>query len=175
MTPADQKLFIDIQLLLLDVDGVLTDGSISYTGAEMEAKTFSVKDGLGIKMLINAGLKVGIVSAKSSAALLRRCRELGITCVYGDVRDKGSVLNDILSETGVASPRQVAFVGDDLPDIRLLKKVGLPIAVADAHPEVKKVAAAVTSAEGGRGAVREICELLLKAQGLWSRTVAGYL
>ncbi len=175
MTPADQTLFSGIKLLLLDVDGVLTDGGISYTGPEMETKTFSVKDGLGIKMLIAAGLQVGIVTGRSSAALLRRCRELSITCVYDDVWDKGMVLKQILTETGVASHREVAFIGDDLPDIPLLKKVGLPIAVANAHPEVKNVAAAVTSADGGRGAVREICEILLHAQGLWGQAVAGYL
>jgi len=175
MIPAEHPLFTDIKLLLLDVDGVLTDGSISYTGPELETKTFSVKDGLGIRMLINAGLKIGIVTGRSSAALERRCSELGITCVYDGVRDKGALLNDILSETGISSPREVAFVGDDLPDIPLLKKIGLPIAVADAHPNVKDVAAAVTSAGGGRGAVREICEALLKAQGLWHQAVAAYM
>lgn len=175
MTPADQTLFADIKLLLLDVDGVLTDGSISYTGPDLETKTFSVKDGLGIRMLINAGLQVGIVTGRSSAALLRRCRELGITCVYDDVRDKGALLNDILSETGGVSPREVAFMGDDLPDIPLLKKVGLPIAVANAHPEVKNTAMVITSAEGGRGAVREICEILLNAQGHWRKALAVYL
>jgi 3-deoxy-D-manno-octulosonate 8-phosphate phosphatase (KDO 8-P phosphatase) len=175
MKPENPTLFAGIKLLLLDVDGVLTDGGISYSGSETETKTFSVRDGLGIKMLMSAGLQVGIVTGRTSPALSRRCRELGITCLYDDVWDKGLTLAPIMTETGIESPRQVAFAGDDLPDIPLLKKVGLPIAVANAHPEVKKVAAVVTAAEGGRGAVREICENLLRAQGLWPQVLAAYL
>ncbi len=165
----------DIRLLLLDVDGVLTDGRITYTGTDQEAKSFCVKDGLGIKMLINSGIQVAIVTGRSSEALLRRCRELGIDLVYDGVRDKGVLLDQILAETGVASPREVAFMGDDLPDIPLLKKIGLPIAVADAHPEVKNAAELITSAEGGRGAVREVCEKMLHAQDLWRRATAAFL
>jgi len=175
MTPADQTLFAGIKLLLLDVDGVLTDGNIIYTGSKLETKVFSVQDGLGLKMLMSVGLRVGIVTGRSSSALIRRCRELGIAHVHDDVWDKGARLDDILLETGLASPREAAFVGDDLPDISLLKKVGLPIAVANAHPEVKKVAAMVTTARGGHGAVREVCEALLQAQGLWERAMASYL
>lgn len=175
MTATDQSLFTGIKLLLLDVDGVLTDGTISYTGADLESKTFNVKDGLGIRMLISAGIQVAVVTGRSSAALVRRCRELGITPVYEGIGDKGVLLYDILKATSVDSPLAVAFIGDDLPDIPLLKKVGLPIAVADAHPEVKRAARIVTSAGGGRGAVREICELILKGRGLWHRATAAYL
>ncbi len=175
MTSDQDNTSADIRLLLLDVDGVLTDGGITYTEMESESKTFCVKDGLGIKMLTAAGLQVGIVTGRSSAALLRRCRELGIDRVYDDVGDKGALLPEILADTGVSAARQVAFIGDDLPDIPLLKKVGLPIAVADAHPEVKKVAALVTFAKGGRGAVREVCEMLLNAQGLWQQVLSRFL
>ncbi|MEW6079339.1 MAG: HAD hydrolase family protein [Thermodesulfobacteriota bacterium] len=175
MTPDIQTLFSGIRLLLLDVDGVLTDGGISYSGPETETKTFSVRDGLGIKMVMAAGLQVGIVTGRSSSALSRRCRELGITCVYDDVWDKSAALAPIMTETGIGSFREVAFIGDDLPDIPLLKKVGLPIAVANAHPEVIRVAAMVTTAEGGRGAVREVCENLLRSQGLWQQALATYL
>jgi 3-deoxy-D-manno-octulosonate 8-phosphate phosphatase (KDO 8-P phosphatase) len=175
MTAADQSLFTEVKMLLLDVDGVLTDGAISYTGAELETKTFNVKDGLGIRMLINSGIHVAIVTGRTSAALLRRSQELGIALVYEGVGDKAGLLDEILTATGLASSGEVAFIGDDLPDIPLLKKVGLPIAVADAHPEVRRAARIVTSAGGGRGAVREVCELILKARGLWHRATAAYL
>lgn len=175
MTTVDQNLFSGIRLLLLDVDGVLTNGAISYTGADLETKTFNVKDGLGIRMLISNGIQLAIVTGRSSAALLRRCRELGITQVYEGVTDKAVLLDEILAAAGVDAPEEVAFIGDDLPDIPLLKKVGLPIAVADAHPEVKRAARVITSAAGGHGAVREICELILKGRGLWQQATAAYL
>lgn len=175
MTPADQTPFTPIRLLLLDVDGVLTDGTIFYTGADLESKTFCVKDGLGIRMLISAGLQVAIVTGRSSPALNRRCKELGIRRVYDGITDKGGLLDEILADTGVASPQEIAFIGDDLPDIPLLRQIGLPIAVADAHPEVKKRAEVITSVNGGQGAVREICERILHAQGLWQRATNGYL
>jgi len=171
---ATQQRLRNIALLLLDVDGVLTDGRIVYTGAETESKYFNVKDGLGLKMLMRAGIGAGIVTARSSSALTRRCRELGIIHLYDDVPDKGAVLQDILLETGLDSPDRVAFVGDDLPDIPLLKKVGLPLSVADARPEVQALAALVTTARGGHGAVREICETILRAQDKWAEALAHY-
>ncbi|MFP4040658.1 MAG: KdsC family phosphatase [Desulfosudaceae bacterium] len=163
-----------IKLLLLDVDGVLTDGRIIYTGPAAESKYFNVKDGLGLKMLMQSGVMTGIVTARSSKALTRRCRELGIVHLYEDVRDKGALLPDIMVETSVSSAEEVAFVGDDLPDIPLLKKVGLPMTVADAHPEVRALAALVTGAKGGHGAVREICEAILRAQDNWEEALDRY-
>jgi 3-deoxy-D-manno-octulosonate 8-phosphate phosphatase (KDO 8-P phosphatase) len=155
-----------VRLLLLDVDGVLTRGEIVYSDDGQETKAFNVKDGLGIRLLMQAGIDVGIVTARRSGALLRRCRDLGISRIYDGVGDKAAVLDRILSETG-ATPAEIAFVGDDLPDIGLMRKVGLSIAPADAHEAVRGCADLTTAALGGLGAVREVCEGILKSKGLW--------
>jgi len=155
-----------VRLLLLDVDGVLTDGSIVYSDRGEEIKAFHVRDGLGIRLLMNAGIEAGVVTGRSSRALFHRCRNLGLKRVHGGVRDKTAALEAILVETGLAA-EQTAFVADDLPDMAILKRVGLPIAVADAAPIVRDMAAMVTSAPGGRGAVREVCEAILQAQDLF--------
>ena len=158
--------FQTIKLLLLDVDGVLTDGSIAYTEDQTETKTFNVKDGLGIKMLHQSGIKTGIVTGRSSPALLRRCRELGIQMIFDNVRDKGKVLAQIIDKTGLTSG-EIAFIGDDLPDLPMLQKVGIGIAVADAHELVCEQADLITENRGGHGAVREVCEMILKSKGIW--------
>ncbi len=160
------KALVSIQLLLLDVDGVLTTGQVVYTDSGEEIKAFSVKDGLGLRLVMDCGLQVGIVTGRGSGALLHRCRNLGIDLVFDQVRDKAAKLDEISTRTGIAAP-QMAFVGDDLPDIPLMQKVGLGIAVADAVPEVIAAADMVTTAKGGCGAVREICEALLKARECW--------
>lgn len=160
--------FQKIKLLLLDVDGVLTDGSIAYTEDRTETKVFNVKDGLGIKMLHQAGINTGIVTGRSSFALLRRCRELGIDLVFDSVGDKAEVLDQILKETGLAS-EEIAFIGDDLPDLPILRKVGLGIAVADAHALIREQADMITKNNGGHGAVREVCEMILKSKGVWQQ------
>jgi len=160
------KALASIQLLLLDVDGVLTTGQVVYTDSGEEIKAFSVKDGLGLRLVMDCGLQVGIVTGRGSRALLNRCRNLGIDLVFDQVRDKAAKLAEISTRTGIAAP-QMAFVGDDLPDIPLMQKVGLGIAVADAVPEVITAADMVTTAKGGCGAVREICEALLKARECW--------
>jgi len=160
------KALASIQLLLLDVDGVLTTGQVVYTDSGEEIKAFSVKDGLGLRLVMDCGLKVGIVTGRGSGALLHRCRNLGIDLVFDQVRDKAAKLDEISARTGVAA-QQMAFVGDDLPDIPIMQKVGLGIAVADAVPEVIAAADMVTTAKGGCGAVREICEALLKAREFW--------
>ncbi|MFZ5564945.1 MAG: KdsC family phosphatase [Thermodesulfobacteriota bacterium] len=174
MHDATLSLFRPIRLLLLDVDGVLTDGTIFYTEAGAETKAFNVKDGLGIRMLMRAGIEVGIVTGRTSAALTRRCRELGISLIYDSVPDKSALLEEILSRIRIKAD-QVAFMGDDLPDIPLLKKVGLAIAVADAHPAVRESARFVTTAPGGHGAVREICENILHARDLWHQATQKFL
>ena len=156
-----------IKLLLLDVDGVLTDGSIIYNDNSEETKVFNVKDGLGIRLLMEAGINVCIVTGRSSKALYHRCENLGITMLFDGVRDKAAILNIISEQTGVSS-EETAFIGDDLPDLPLMKIVGLSIAVADSHETVLKKAYMVTSANGGAGAVREVCEAILKAQELWN-------
>jgi 3-deoxy-D-manno-octulosonate 8-phosphate phosphatase (KDO 8-P phosphatase) len=156
----------NIRMLLLDVDGVLTDGSIIYNENGDEIKVFNARDGLGIRLLQKAGIHVGIVTGRSSQALLHRCRNLGIELVYDDVRDKSAVLDEILKQLKI-SAQEIAFVGDDLIDLPVMRRVGLPIAVADAHELVMESALWTTAARGGQGAVREVCEALLKAQKKW--------
>ena len=158
------------KLLLLDVDGVLTDGSIIYNDSGAETKVFNVKDGLGIKMLMKAGIQVGIVTGRTSKALYHRCNNLGISLIFDGVRDKPSVLELILKRTGLQA-EDITFIGDDLIDLPLLRKVGLSIAVADAHETVIENVDMVTSKKGGAGAVREVCEEILKAKGLWSKVI----
>ncbi|MDY6822396.1 MAG: HAD hydrolase family protein [Thermodesulfobacteriota bacterium] len=172
---SDMERLRTVKLLLLDVDGVLTDGTIIYTGSQEESKCFSVKDGLGIRMLIKAGLAVGIVTGRASDALMRRCRELGIAPVFDGIGDKAAVVDEVLAASLIESIQEAAFMGDDLPDIPLMKKAGLAIAVADAHPLVLERADIITRAPGGQGAVREICEAMLKAHGLWEAAVGSFL
>ncbi|MBW1840377.1 MAG: HAD-IIIA family hydrolase [Deltaproteobacteria bacterium] len=163
----------NIQLLLLDVDGVLTDGSIVYNHDGMETKVFNAKDGLGIRLLMNAGIAVCIVTGRRSKALQHRCKNLGIEHVFEGVRDKVGIIDSILDLTGV-SLGETAFVGDDLVDLSLMRIVGLSIAVADAHETVLENAEMVTSAKGGAGAVREVCEAILKARDLWEAILERY-
>ena len=155
-----------IKLLLLDVDGVLTDGGIIYNDNGSETKVFNVKDGLGIKLLMEAGISIGIVTGRRSNALYNRCNDLGIKLIYDGVDNKIDVLDALLDQTGVTA-EEVAFIGDDLPDLSLMKTIGLSIAVGDAHKTILDNADMVTSAKGGHGAVREACEAILKAKGLW--------
>ncbi|HUV59649.1 MAG TPA: HAD-IIIA family hydrolase [Desulfatiglandales bacterium] len=163
-----------IKLLLLDVDGVLTDGCIIYNDNGAETKIFNVKDGLGIKLLMEAGIQVGIVTGRTSKALYHRCNNLGISLIFDGVHEKTSVLELISEQTGLLA-EEIAFVGDDLPDLPLLRRVGLSIAVADAHETVIENVDMITSAKGGAGAVREICEAILKAQGFWNKILERYL
>ena len=163
----NSKTLASIELLLLDVDGVLTTGQVVYTDSGEEIKAFSVKDGLGLRLAMDCGLQVGIVTGRSSGALGHRCRNLGIDLVFDNVRDKAARLPEITGRTGVAA-ENTAFIGDDLPDIPLMRRVGLSVAVADAAPEVIAAADMVTDAPGGCGAVRETCEKLLQARGAWN-------
>jgi 3-deoxy-D-manno-octulosonate 8-phosphate phosphatase (KDO 8-P phosphatase) len=163
----------DIKLLILDVDGVLTDGSIIYDNNGVETKVFSVKDGLGIRLLMEAGINLCIATGRSSSALNNRCENLGIVHIFDGVSDKAAILDLILDRVGV-SAHEVAFIGDDLPDLALMQMVGLSIAVADAHKTVLENADMVTSAKGGAGAVREACEAILKAQGLWENILESF-
>jgi len=163
-----------VRLLLLDVDGVLTDGGIIYNDKGVETKVFNVRDGLGIRLLMEAGVKVGIVTSRASKALYRRCDNLGISLIFDKVQDKAGILNLILDQTGVPA-ESMAYVGDDLVDLPLMRKVGLSVAVADAHETLLENADMVTTAKGGAGAVREVCEAILKAQGLWEKTLERFL
>jgi 3-deoxy-D-manno-octulosonate 8-phosphate phosphatase (KDO 8-P phosphatase) len=163
----------DIRLLLLDVDGVLTDGSIIYDDRNVETKIFNVKDGLGIRLLLDAGIQVGIITGRASGALTNRCANLGIENLYDGIKEKTSALDDVLKKTGIKA-EETAFIGDDLPDLPVLNKVGVSIAVKDAEETVKAHADIVTNAKGGEGAVREICEAILKAKNLWDDIISKY-
>ncbi|MBW2604723.1 MAG: HAD-IIIA family hydrolase [Deltaproteobacteria bacterium] len=162
-----------IKLLLLDVDGVLTDGGIIYNDNGAETKVFNVKDGLGMRLLMGAGIHLGIITGRRSNALYSRCKDLGINLIYDGVGNKTDVLDALLDQTGV-SAKEVAFIGDDLPDLALMKIIGLSIAVGDAHKTILDHADMVTSAKGGHGAVREACETILKAKGLWENILERF-
>lgn len=152
-----------IRLLVLDVDGVLTDGRLYLSASGEELKVFHVRDGAGLVAVRRAGIDVAIVSGRDSAAVTRRAAELGIERVLQGVADKGAALDSLLTELGVAA-HEVACVGDDSPDLPMLQRAGLAIGVADAHPAVREVVHWVTPSPGGRGAVREACDLLLNAR-----------
>lgn len=168
-----EKRLRNIKLLLLDVDGVMTDGSIVYNGSGEEIKSFSVKDGLGIRMLMETGVNIGIVTGRSSDALYHRCKNLHIQIIFDGISDKASALDKITEKTGIKEER-IAYIGDDLPDIPIMRKVGTPVAVAGAHEEVIEAAHIVTSLEGGKGAIREVCEAIIKAQGNWQTVINKY-
>jgi 3-deoxy-D-manno-octulosonate 8-phosphate phosphatase (KDO 8-P phosphatase) len=154
----------EIALVVLDVDGVLTDGRLWYGPDGESMKSFHVRDGHGIKTLIASGIGVAVISGRRSAAVTARMRELGVTDVAQGVGDKARALGELLKRNAVDA-RRVACLVDDTPDLGLMKAVGLPAAVADAHPEVLAAAKHVTRAAGGRGAVREFCDWLLAARG----------
>lgn len=153
----------DIRLLVLDVDGTLTDGSLRYgPGGETE-KVFHVRDGYGIKAVLAAGIVVAVISGRQSAAVLRRCKELGIDHIHQGIDDKAAVLRQLRTALGIQA-RQCACVGDDVPDVPLMLEAGLAVAVADAHPQAAARAHRRTRLRGGAGAVREVCDWLLAAR-----------
>lgn len=166
--------FKHIKLLLLDVDGVLTDGSIIYDDAGSQIKVFNVKDGLGIRLLMLSGVQVGIATGRRSKALLHRCENLGISLILDGLSTKTEVLDVIYHKTGIPAD-EIAFVGDDILDLPLMKKSGISIAVADAHELIRLHADMVTRAPGGKGAVREICEAMLKARNQWNNVINRFM
>lgn len=162
-----------IELLLLDVDGVLTDGSVLYADDGTELKRFHVRDGSGLKLWRAAGKRAAIVSGRKSVAVDRRAAELGIAPVLQGCDDKLAGLATVLAHTGIA-PERVCAIGDDLPDVPLFRACGLALSVADACAEARAAAHYVTAAPGGRGAVREAIEWLLRAAGRWDELTARY-
>jgi 3-deoxy-D-manno-octulosonate 8-phosphate phosphatase (KDO 8-P phosphatase) len=162
-----------IQLLLLDVDGVMTDGRIIYDDQGRELKAFDVKDGHGLKLVQRAGLTVGIITGRQSEIVEKRAAELGISLLYQGAKDKLVPFEEILSRLQL-TPQEVAYVGDDLVDLPILHRVGFSATVADAVDEVKARVDLVTDRPGGRGAVREICDYLLKASGRWNVVTGRY-
>ena len=166
--------FSNIKLLLLDVDGVLTDGKITYTDKGEEIKSFNSKDGLGIRLLMDSGIKVGIITGRKSDALVHRCKNLGIELLFEGITDKLQTFKDILKKTGLHSDN-TAFAGDDLPDLPVMKAVALAITPADAPEYIKEHADFVTRQKGGEGAIREICDKILQAQGKWETIIEKYV
>jgi 3-deoxy-D-manno-octulosonate 8-phosphate phosphatase (KDO 8-P phosphatase) len=167
------KIAKNIKFLVLDVDGVLTDGGIILDNEGNEFKTFHVRDGHGIKMLIRAGIYVAIITGRHSRVVERRAHELGVTELFQKCYDKRVAYRQIAEKYSLSN-NEIAYVGDDIVDIPILKKAGFPVVVADADDEVKAAAMMVTKMRGGRGAVREVCDFLLKAKGLWQDIIDGY-
>ncbi|WP_018862978.1 3-deoxy-manno-octulosonate-8-phosphatase KdsC [Thioalkalivibrio sp. ARh3] len=163
-----------VRLLILDVDGVLTDGSLFMGDAGEQYKAFHSRDGHGIRLALDGGLEVAILTGRTSGVVEHRMRDLGVQHLVQGRRDKGAALHELLEQTGHA-PEAAAFVGDDIVDLPAMRRVGLGIAVADSHPLVVRHADWVTQAPGGRGAVREVCEGLLAAQGRLEALFAEYV
>jgi len=163
-----------IRLLLMDVDGVLTDRRIYLQslpdGSVVEMKVFHAHDGAGLKLAPQMGLRTGLITGRASPATTRRAREVGMEFIYQNRAEKLGAYEEILRRARLRDA-EVAYIGDDLPDLPVLARVGLAVAVADAVPEVKRSAHYVTERPGGAGAVREVVELVLKAWGVWSRAV----
>lgn len=163
-----------VRLLILDVDGVMTDGSIIYNDQGQETKSFNVRDGHGIKLLRRGGVGCALITARSSEVVGHRARNLGIELVYQGALDKVAALGDILKKTDISAD-ETAYVGDDVVDLPVLSRVGFSVAVGDAALEVKERVDYVTENPGGRGAVREVAELILKARGSWDEIMSRYL
>lgn len=162
-----------IELILSDVDGVLTDGGIILDNQGIETKRFHVRDGLAVKLWQRAGGKFGLITARSSHVLKVRAAEIGVDLVRQGADDKWTIVQEILAQLGLQAA-QACYLGDDLPDLAAIQHVGLGVAVADACPEVRTAAALVTSARGGEGALREVVETILKAQQKWEDVVRKY-
>ncbi|TQV89790.1 3-deoxy-manno-octulosonate-8-phosphatase KdsC [Aliikangiella coralliicola] len=164
----------NIKLLICDVDGVLSDGKVYLTNQGDEIKSFNIKDGLGIKLLQKSGIQVAIITGRHSTIVERRAKELGIQHVYQGRSDKRSTFDEIVSLLSL-TPAQVAHIGDDLPDLPLMKRAGLGISVADGYEFVREQADWVTTTSGGQGAVREVADLLLHAQQRLDDILDGYM
>lgn len=168
-----KEVLAGIRMLACDVDGVLTDGTITYGSGNLELKSFNIKDGLAIKLAVWSGLPVYWLTGRSSDAVVRRAAELDVQLVQG-ATDKDAGLRQLARDTGI-DLAEIAYIGDDLNDLPALRLAGLPIAVADAAPEVIAAAAWVTRVPGGRGAVREAIEAILEGQGRWENAIDIYL
>ena len=163
-----------IKLMIFDVDGVLTDGSLHFGPDGEMMKTFNVHDGLGIKLLQESGVQTAIISARRSAITARRAQDLGFTHVHQGGHDKLTPFRELLALTGLTE-EQCGYIGDDVVDAPLLKRVGFAVSVPNGRPEAQALSHLVTQAGGGKGAVREICEFLLRAQDNYERVMAPFL
>lgn len=163
----------DIELILSDVDGTLTDGSIIYDNQGIETKAFHIHDGLGIKLWQQAGFSFGLLTARSSHVVKIRAAELGVKILRQGFEDKLSATKQVIAQLGL-EPSQVCYIGDDLPDLPVIRYVRLGVAVADAVPEVRDAAQLTTRLPGGRGAVREVVEALLKSKQRWADIIRKF-
>ncbi|HEY4744883.1 MAG TPA: phenylphosphate carboxylase subunit delta [Desulfuromonadaceae bacterium] len=163
----------NIELLLLDVDGVMTDGGIIYDASGLETKRFNVRDGHGIKMLQRYGIQVGIITGRTSIVVDLRARELGIDLVYQGALRKLESYEDVKARTGLADGR-IAYMGDDIIDVPVMRRVAFAATPQDGQDEVRAMAHYVAARDGGRGAVREVCDMILRARGVWPEVVARY-
>jgi 3-deoxy-D-manno-octulosonate 8-phosphate phosphatase (KDO 8-P phosphatase) len=174
ISPALKKRAAQIKILLMDVDGTMTDGGVTLLsqpdGSALEIKTFDAHDGQGLTLAHTAGIRTGCITGRESAALLRRANEMKMEFIYMKRALKMPAYEEILAKAGVTDS-EIAYVGDDLPDIPLLRRCGLAVAVGDAVPEVKKAAHYTTQALAGRGAIREAVELILKSKGIWEEMI----
>lgn len=174
ISPALKKRAARIKVILMDVDGTMTDGGVTLQsqpdGTALEIKTFDAHDGQGLTLAHTAGLRTGCITGRESAALLRRAREMKMEFVYMKIALKMPAYEEIVAKAGVTD-EEVAFIGDDLPDIPLMKRAGLAVAVGDAVVDVKKIAHYTTKAHAGKGAVREAIELILKSKGIWEELI----
>ncbi len=172
--PQIDLLASNIKLLVLDVDGILSDGKLYFANSGEEIKTFNTMDGLGLKLLMQAGVEVALITGRKSEIVEVRARNLGIRHVFQGSDDKLDILDALLEKLGL-DYSSVAYAGDDLPDLACIKKAQLGITVPNGHFLLKESADAVTSREGGHGAVREICDWILQAQGKFDDAVRPYL
>lgn len=174
ISPAVKKRAAQIKVLLMDVDGTMTDGGVTLLsqtdGTALEIKTFDAHDGQGLTLAQTAGLRTGCITGRESSALRRRAQEMRMEFIYMKQPIKMPAYEEILQKAGVPDSA-VAYIGDDLPDIPLMRRVGLAVAVGDAVPEVKKAAHYTTTALAGHGAVREAVEVVLKAKGIWTEMI----
>jgi 3-deoxy-D-manno-octulosonate 8-phosphate phosphatase (KDO 8-P phosphatase) len=177
MSPEIQQRAARVRLLLMDVDGVLTDGLIYHVpgpdGKMVETKGFNSQDGISLQWLSWHGIQTGVVSGRVSPATEERARQVGMTYIYQGHIEKLPILEDIIARSGLAA-EAIAYMGDDLTDAPIMRSVGLAIATANARPEVKRAAHHVTTVAGGAGAVREVVELLLEAHGKWANILQKY-
>ncbi|MEW5807404.1 MAG: HAD family hydrolase [Acidobacteriota bacterium] len=163
-----------VKLLLMDVDGVMTDGKVIFSSNGAEAKEFDAKDGVGIKIAQRVGIKTGLITGRVSEAVARRGEELGMDEIHQGKKEKIKIYMEIIDRLSLKD-EEVGFIGDDIIDIPIMKRVGFPAAVADAHPAILPYAIYTTSSSGGRGAIREVIDLIIKAQGKWNALMKRYI
>ena len=173
-TEKETEIAKKIKLLILDIDGVLTDGGIYFDDTGKELKKFNSLDGHGINMLLSSGIEVGVITARSTASVRYRLKDLGVKHYYHGISDKSTALTELTDKLSMELS-QVCYVGDDVIDLPVMTKVALPIAVANAHSFVKEYSILVSEKCGGSGAVREVCDFLLKSQGKYDALMESYL